>query len=594
MNRFSWMSIGLVAVSCWNVGNSSLASSLNQSTQSLFVAYPPANHETTYDRIFLIGTAPPDGTVLVNGKPIARNAAGNFAPSFPLSPGVNTFTLKYQQQELTLKVTRLSTAPDVPTGLAFGKDSLLPNVNVARQPGEWVCFGAIAPPAAKVTVQLANQTVALAPQTAQATLPPNSAILTQTNQPEPATVGHYGGCTRFTQTGNLGQPEFQLALAGKTLTQKAPGSVTILPLGQLEVAQVTADSGVARTGPSTDHSRMTPLPKGTQATVTGYEGEWLRLDYGAWIRRSEVQVIAATVPPTSLIRSIKARQVNDWTEVSFPLQVPVPVSVQQDDRAFTLTLHNTVAQTDTIRLDDDPLIQRLDWRQSQPDRVQYVFHLKTAQQWGYKLRYEGSTLVLSLRHPPVVTGGTRLPLAGVTVVLDPGHGGPEDLGARGPNGYPEKAVALTISQRVREALVKRGARVYMTREADVDLPLQDRVALIQKVEPTIALSLHYNALPDNGDALRTAGISTFWYQPQAQDLALSLHNSLTARLNRPSYGVYWNNLAMTRPAVAPSVLLELGFMINPDEFEWIVNSAEQQRLAEAIAEGITAWVQKQR
>ena len=62
------------------------------------------------------------------------------------------------------------------------------------------------------------------------------------------------------------------------------------------------------------------------------------------------------------------------------------------------------------------------------------------------------------------------------------------------------------------------------------------------------------------------------------------------KLNRPDYGVYWNNLALTRPASAPSVLLELGFMINPNEFEWIVNPQEQKKLAVAIAGGITQWL----
>ena len=81
----------------------------------------------------------------------------------------------------------------------------------------------------------------------------------------------------------MGQPQFQLTLNGKTITQPGSGKIEILSPAQLPVAEVTADSGVARTGPSTDYSRLTPLPKGTRATVTGKEGEWLRLDYGAWI-----------------------------------------------------------------------------------------------------------------------------------------------------------------------------------------------------------------------------------------------------------------------------------------------------------------------
>ena len=64
------------------------------------------------------------------------------------------------------------------------------------------------------------------------------------------------------------------------------------------------------------------------------------------------------------------------------------------------------------------------------------------------------------------------------------------------------------------------------------------------------------------------------------------------KLDRPSYGVFWNNLALTRPTIAPSVLLELGFMINPYEFEWIMNSQEQQKLVKALADGIVEWVKK--
>jgi N-acetylmuramoyl-L-alanine amidase len=393
---------------------------------------------------------------------------------------------------------------------------------------------------------------------------------------------------------------------GQTTTQSGSGKISILSPVKLEVAEVTAEAGVARTGPSTDYSRLTPLPKGTRATVTGREGEWVRLDYGAWIKASEVRIVAGAVPPRSLIRSIRARQVEGATEVVFPLQTPVPVSVQQGDRTFTLTLYNTTAQTDTIRLDDDPLISRLDWQQVAPGQLQYTFNLKSPQQWGYNLRYEGTSLVLSLRHPPKVSSiqnpsqalaianerpktQNSQPLSGIKILLDPGHGGPEDSGSTGPTGYKEKEVNLVVSKLVREQLLARGATVYMTREDDRDVPLQDRVAMIDKMQPAIAVSIHYNALPDDGDALNTKGVGTFWYNTQAHSLAMFLHNYLVQKLERPSYGVFWNNLALTRPHTTPSVLLELGFMINPVEFEWVVNPQEQQKLAGAIAEGITQW-----
>ena len=584
--------------------------------QPLYISYPPANHQTTASRIFFIGTAPAAGDVLVNGTRIARSAAGHFAPSFPLQVGVNRFTVRYQNQTIQIKVTRTSTQPTQPTGLEFGKDSLTPAVDIARMPGEFICFSAIAPPKATVSVQLANQTIPLLPQSQDVQLPANSAALTQANQPSSRSIaGQYQGCATASAAADFGLPKFQMTLNGATKSQMGQGKVSILSPAKLEVAEVTADAGTARTGPTTDYSRLTPLPKGTRATVTGREGEWVRLDYGAWVKASEVRIVAGAVPPRSLIRSISARQVNGATEVVFPLQVPVPVNVQQGDRTFTVTLYNTTAQTDIIRLDDDPLISRLDWQQVAPGQVQYTFNLKSAQQWGYNLRYEGTSLVLSLRHPPKAssiqdpksralltpeeTSRTQRPkiqnpksLSGIKILLDPGHGGAES-GAAGPTGYPEKDVTLIVTKLVRDQLLAQGATVYMTREENKDVSLQDRVAMIDKLQPAIAISIHYNSLPDEGDAQNTQGMGAFWYNTQAHSLAVFLHNYVVSQLKRPSYGVFWDNLALTRPTTAPAVLLELGFMSNPVEFEWVTNPQEQQKLATAIANGITEWFQVQ-
>lgn len=566
-----------------------------QAQSTLFVAYPPDRHETTASQIFLIGSAPPTGEVQVNGQVIQRSDRGYFAPSFPLQPGENVFTLRYGDQTLTLHVTRKPDAPSAPVGTAFAKDSLVPSGDIARLPNEPICFSAIAPANASVSVRLANQTIPLLPQPT-ADLPPNSAVLTLQNQPiapATATATQYQGCGSASQPGDLGIPEFRLSLNGQTVRQSGMGHVTILSLAQPQVVEVTADPGAARSGPSTDYSRLTPLPKGTRAAVTGREGEWLRLDYGAWILASDTQPIPNAVAPRTLIRSISARPAEGWTEVRFPLQTAVPLSLQQGDRSFTLTLYNTTAQTDIILLDDDPVIRRLDWQQVAPGQVQYTFNLKSDQQWGYRLRYEGTTLVLSLRHPPHLASGSQ-PLAGLSIVLDPGHGGPEDLGSVGPNGTPEKQMTLALAKLLRDRLMALGAKVYLTREADVDLDLRPRIDFINRVQPTLALSLHYNALPDNGDAQHTSGVGAFWYNPQAHDLAMFLHHYLTRQLRRSSYGVFWDNLALTRPTVAPTVLLELGFMTNPQEFEWISNPQEQARLANTIAEGITEWMQQHR
>ncbi|MEH1992634.1 N-acetylmuramoyl-L-alanine amidase [Nostoc sp.] len=575
--------LGLVILGCI------LTSSVTLAEPSLIVVFPQTNYQTSAQKIFFLGTAPPDGQVLINSKPITRSKAGHFSPSFPLQLGENLFTVRRQNQELKIKVIRVNASPELPQGVAFAKDSLTPAVDIARLPGEVICFSAIAPPNANVSVILANQTIALLPQPQQAQLPSNLAALTGQNQPHAqSSVGNYQGCTTVATAADLGKPQFQLTLDGKTITQPGSGKIEILSRAQLPVSEVTVESGVARTGPSTDHSRLTPLTKGTRATVTGREGEWLRLDYGAWINSKETRILPGAVPPQTIIRSVGYRQLPSATEIVFPLQVPVPVSVQQSEQTLALTLYNTTAQTDIIRLDDNPLINRLDWQQEAPGQVKYTFNLKKAQQWGYKLRYDGTTLVLALRHPPKIGNTRRKPLANFKIVLDPGHGGKE-TGASGPTGYLEKDVNLVVSKLLRDELLKRGATVVMTREDDKEVSLVERQAIISQEEPAIAISIHHNSLPDDGDAEKIKGFGAFWYQPQAHNLAIFLHNYVVKKLGKPSYGVYWDNLALTRPTAAPSVLLELGFMSNPDEFEQVVNPKEQKKTANAIAQGITEW-----
>lgn len=596
MRRF----LGRVALSDILLMGSMMAISLSAQAESpLKVVYPPPEHQTIAEKIFFIGTASPQ-PVFINGKEVEnRSESGHFAPSLPLKLGENSFVIRQDETEIKLNITRTSDQLEVPRKLAFAADSLTPAVDIARLPNEPICVSAIAPLNVKVSAQIGKSKILLMPQVDSVELPANSAILTSDALSQnKQNTGRYKGCTVLDIPGNYGKPVFTLEQDQQTITKQGQGKIQILSPQDIRVVEVVADTGVARTGASTNYSRLTPLPKKTRARVIGEEGEWLRLDYGAWIKAEETKPVLGNVPPLSIIRGIASRQQESATEIIFPLQIPVPVEIEQQQDSITLTLHNTTAQTDTIRLDSDPMIERLDWQQVSPTQIDYTFELHEQQQWGYDLRYEGSNLIFSLRHPSagLQLGNTDTTdnfdsaqtLNGIKILLDPGHGG-EEKGSKGPTGYPEKEINLLISKLVEAELTQMGAKVYLTREEDRDVSLQERMAMIDQIKPDLAISIHYNALPDSGDAENTQGISTFWYNTQAHAPAMFLHNYLVEELDRPNAGTFWNNLALTRPHTAPSILLELGFMINPDEFEWITDEQEQNKLAQTLAQGIKEW-----
>jgi N-acetylmuramoyl-L-alanine amidase len=569
-------------------------------SKALYVSYPPADYQTASDRIFLIGSAPTAGKVSINNKSVPRSQKGHFASVFNLKVGKNTFEVDYQGQSKKIVVTRTSASITTPTN-NFSPNSLEPQGDTARMPGELVCFGANAPSKAKVQVNVAGQDIKLQEQTNSVELPDNKAALIDRNQSQAMYgTGQYLGCAIASAAADLGNPTYRLDIGNPatTISQSAPGKVQILSPLNLDIAEVIVDGGITRTGASSDFSRLTPLPKGTTASITarqagnnnGKQSNWVRLDYGAWILAEQVKITTgAKIPPKTIVKSITSKEREGATDVTFPLQVAVPITLEQGTNTLTLTLYNTTAQTDIIRFNDTPAVSRLDWKQSSPGVVQYVFNLKSKQQWGYKLRYQGSNLVLSLRHPPKLDkSNLDKPLLGTKILLDPGHGG-KDSGAVGPNGYSEKEANLYAAKLLANELANRGASVYLTRENDKFIELSDRQTIIDNLEPTLALSVHHNSLPDGGNP-DTKGFSTFWYHAQAQSLAMYLHNYVVKDTGRPSYGIFWDNLALARPSASPSVLLELGFMSNPSEFEQIANPEEQQKMAKSIANGITKWL----
>ena len=193
------------------------------------------------------------------------------------------------------------------------------------------------------------------------------------------------------------------------------------------------------------------------------------------------------------------------------------------------------------------------------------------------------------------------------VYLDAGHGG-YDPGAS-YFGISEKSLTLAIQSCVKAKLEAEGYQVVTTRTSDTYVDLTDRSRAANASESDIFVSIHINASGSSA----AQGIETYYYQPYAEypsrinatyhanptrlsmsdTLANAIQSSLINATGAQNQGVKRQTFAVLRETTAPAVLLELGFLSNPQEAARLNTSAYQETLANAIVAGIKSYYEKE-
>ncbi|HEV3409257.1 MAG TPA: N-acetylmuramoyl-L-alanine amidase, partial [Chthoniobacterales bacterium] len=167
------------------------------------------------------------------------------------------------------------------------------------------------------------------------------------------------------------------------------------------------------------------------------------------------------------------------------------------------------------------------------------------------------------------------------VVVDAGHGG-HDRGGVPRQRIGEKGLTLDVAQRLRRVLEAEGFRVVMTRNSDVFIPLGQRVAIANSYRNATFVSIHFNSARRAG----ANGIETYYYRPSAAALATRIHRNVVAIAPSENRGIRRRGYYVLRRTAIPGVLCELGFLTNPMEGRYALNSGYRQRLAEQIARGV--------
>lgn len=185
------------------------------------------------------------------------------------------------------------------------------------------------------------------------------------------------------------------------------------------------------------------------------------------------------------------------------------------------------------------------------------------------------------------------------IILDAGHGEP-DGGAVGINGTLEKDINLAIVEKLREVLEGKGAEVILTREGDSGLQdesaetirkmkisdMNKRREIIQNSGADLFLSIHMNSFSDS----RVNGLHVFYDKehPDIEELAGQIQDNISKVTGAEAHAVKTasESLFLMKNPPIPEILIECGFLSNPDEEKKLSDEKYQSKIAWAIASAV--------
>ncbi len=182
--------------------------------------------------------------------------------------------------------------------------------------------------------------------------------------------------------------------------------------------------------------------------------------------------------------------------------------------------------------------------------------------------------------------------ANPVIVIDAGHGG-RDPGKVGINNALEKDINLSISKKLAMYLKSKGYSVFLTRNADCMLAdegsankktsdMKNRIQKMQEVNATFVISIHQNSYPDSS----VKGAQCFYYpdSKEGQEMACHIQDNFKNLVDSNNHRQAKENKSyyILKNSPCPAVIVECGFLSNPEEANLLLDSTYQNKIAFAI------------
>ena len=576
------------------------------------IVYPDtAEPIQAQDSSFLFGSVGPgrgDVVLSVNGFPVRVFATGSWLAWVPLpSDSLARFQIVAraadgsEQQETTF-VARIAQPFRPPPGATAWIDttSFTPTDTLAFPAGEGIRLSVRATPGAQVRLRMegTKTQVLFVPDT----LPAEPAWGVRAFGTDTAAFRLPPAADRYVAwlpAEPLCDAIVEVIVA--TDTARAVWPLVLDTLDRAHPAVVVLNDDTAHTGKSDSLTvgKAVPygtynwfFPLGTMSVATGRWGSETRLQLSrgavAWVNSADIVPLApGTPPPGGIVESVRLVAGPRSLVLRVPLPAHVPFKVEEEERSLTLRLYGVASDVNWMQYGGtDPYVTRMSYAQPASDEVTLTLSL-AGRVWGYRTRWSGRDLLLEIRRPPVID--PRRPLAGRTIVIDPGH---PPVGAKGPSGLWEPVATLAVAQQVKTLLERAGATVLLTRTDSNPVDLFPRTRFAEEHDADVLVSIHANALPDGVNPFTNNGTSVYYFHPRSAALARALDRALVAELGVHDLGMGRGDYALVRNPWMPSALTEGLFMMIPEQEAMLASPEGRLRYARGVAKGIEEFLRE--
>ncbi len=564
--------------------------------REIAINFPVDNYTTQSDKTYIAGYANPYQALKVNGKRVVyRSPKGFFGVPVDLQKGKNVFTFSQDGEEKRLVIYRGKR----PLGSSSGKpnpgytkedkpkvtreikgDSATPQRQEMYAPGTAVTLSCKAPIGATVEVAFNGEVLTLKPaDTSSHDVAAATTFSAEYKLPELAP----GSQMRL-----LAAPVYTMTYRGEQNVVAAAGNYSVIAKDNPYRARVVKphiDTYFTR-NPRKGSDYM--LEEGMVDNVLALTDRYVQLGSGRWTYRSNVSLFCEKQPQHNIVSQASYHGGERFDYIEFKMSKIVAVALQLKDGVLSAQFADTVTLP-SIKNATAGLVGKVE-TEVEEGRASYKFIFKNfADLNGYYTEVVDGGVRLYLKKPVGATGGSE-PLAGIAILIDPGHGG-DDSGALGVLGadFSEKHINMEMAKVLKNELEYLGAAVYLTRRADESLSLQDRLRMSLDIKPDMFISLHADSINPEKNLSAIRGFSVHYKREIARDLANAVHDKIAGQLKRRDRKVKVNNFYVVRGTWAPSILIEAGFVPNAMEFEWMTERRHQIEYASAIAQGIVEF-----